>query len=333
MNYRSGFCLNIIAALVLMILNGCGGGSNSSSSPASSASNNSSAASLSASSLNFPSQTINGTSATQSLTFTNAGSNSISLSAVTVTGDFAQSNNCSATLVAGASCTVNVTFTPTEVGVRTGTVSFTDNAPQSPQVVSLAGTGETGGQLVAGPSSIAFGNVTIGQIGSQSVTITNTCGQSISVTSVSTSGAGVEVSSISTPFTLAPNQSSTFTVTFSPSSSGSASGAIYLANNSATGSLTIPTTGTGTTASTDSSHQVVLSWSASGPTVIGYDTYRGTVSGGPYTKLTSSPIAQTSYTDQSVTAGDTYYYVVTSVGTDQVESAFSSEVKATIPTP
>jgi len=225
-----------------------------------------------------------------------------------------------------------VTFTPTAVGVQTGTVSFTDDAPQGPQVVSLAGTGETGGQLVAGPSSIAFGNVTIGQIGSQLVTIKNTCGQSISVTSASTSGAGVGVSGISTPFTLAPDQSSTFTVTFSPSSSGSASGAISLENNSATGTLTIPTTGTGTAASTVSSHQVVLSWGASSSAVIGYNTYRGTVSGGPYTKLTSSPVAQTGYTDQGVTAGDTYYYVVTSVGANLVESAFSNEAEATVPT-
>jgi hypothetical protein len=228
---------------------------------------------------------------------------------------------------------VNVTFTPTAVGIRNGTVSFADNAPQSPQIASLVGMGEAGGQLVAGPSSISFGNVTIGQISSQVVTIKNTCGQNISVTSVSTSGAGVGVSGISTPLTLAPNQSSTFTVTFSPSSGGLVSGAIYLANNSATGSLTIPTTGTGTTASTASSHQVVLSWSPSSSAVIGYDTYRGMVSGGPYTKLTSSPIAQTSYTDQNVTAGDTYYYVVTSVGADLVESAFSDEARATVPTP
>jgi len=333
MTYRCGSCIFVFIALACMILNGCGGGAQSPGSSASSSSNSSSVASLSASSLNFPSQTINATSATQSLTFTNAGSTSISLNAVVVTGNFAQSNNCGATLAAGASCTVNVTFTPTAVGVRTGTVSFTDNAPQSPQVVSLAGTGETGGQLVAGPSSISFGNVTIGQTGSQSVTITNSCEQDISVTSVSTSGAGVGVSGISTPLTLAPNQSTTFTVTFDPSSSGSVSGAIYLTNSSATGNLTIPTTGTGTTTPTAPSPQVFLSWNASSSPVIGYDTYRGSVSGGPYTKLTSSPIAQTSYTDQDVTAGDTYYYVVTSVGTNLVESAFSNEAKATVPTP
>ena len=252
-----------------------------------------------------------------------------------VSGDFAQTNNCDTTLAAGASCTVNVTFTPTVTGVRTGTVSFSDNAPQSPQVVSLSGTGVTAAQLAAGllvdsPSSISFGNVTVGQIESQTVKITNAGEQSVSVTSVSTSGAGIGASGISTSFALAPNQSITFTVTLNPSSVGSVSGTISLTNNGATPDLAIPVSGTGVAAP---SHEVVLSWSASSSSVIGYNTYRGNVSGGPYAKLTSSPTSPTSYTDQDVTAGETYYYVVTAVGTDQVESAYSNQAQATIPTP
>jgi fibronectin type 3 domain-containing protein len=150
------------------------------------------------------------------------------------------------------------------------------------------------------------------------------------VTAISTSGAGIGVSGTSTSFTLASGQSNTFTVTFTPSSSGSVSGTVYLTNNSATPSLAIPVSGTGVA---PASHEVVFSWSASSSAVIGYDTYRGTTSGGPYTKLTSSPISQTSYTDQDVTGGDTYYYVVTSIGTDEVESAFSNVAKAVIPSP
>ena len=80
-------------------------------------------------------------------------------------------------------------------------------------------------------------------------------------------------------------------------------------------------------------HEVVLAWSASSSPVIGYNTYRGPVSGGPYAKLTPSPTSQTDYIDQDVTGGETYYYVVTSVGTDQMESTYSNEAKATVPTP
>jgi hypothetical protein len=225
---------------------------------------------------------------------------------------------------------VNVTFNPTVAGTRAGTLSFADNVPQSPQVVALSGTGVTAGQLVDSPTSISFGTVTIGQISSQSLTISNPGGQNVSVTSVSTGGAGFGLGGISTPLILAPNQSSTFSVTFEPSSIGSVSGTVYLTNDSITPSVAIPVTGTGAAAP---SHQVTLNWGASTSQVIGYNAYRGMVTGGPYTKLTSSPMSQTSYIDQNVQAGDTYFYVVTAVGPDMLESAFSREAKATVPTP
>lgn len=186
------------------------------------------------------------------------------------------------------------------------------------------------GNLVDSPTSVSFGTVMVGQASSQALTITNTGGENVIVTAVSTNGAGVGLSGISTPLTLAPNQSSTFNVTFNPTSSGSVSGAVYLTNNGSTASVTIPVTGTGATAPT---HQVVLGWSASSSQVIGYYPYRGTVTGGPYTKLLSSPTSQTSYIDLNVQAGDTYFYVVTSVGADMVESTFSNEAKASVPTP
>ena len=65
--------------------------------------------------------------------------------------------------------------------------------------------------------------------------------------------------------------------------------------------------------------------------MIGYNTYTSAVSGGPYTKLTGTPVAATSYTDGSVSAGQTYYFVVTSVDSSNLESAYSPEVSAVIP--
>jgi hypothetical protein len=83
-----------------------------------------------------------------------------------------------------------------------------------------------------------------------------------------------------------------------------------------------------------SSRSVALSWTASTtPDVIGYNLYRGATSGGPYpTKLNVSPITGTSFTDNTVEAGETYYYVATAVGSDGVtESAYSDETSATVP--
>ena len=81
-------------------------------------------------------------------------------------------------------------------------------------------------------------------------------------------------------------------------------------------------------------HTVSLSWSAStSPSVIGYNVYRSTTAGGPYTKLTATPLTVTTYVDYNVTAGQTYFYVTTGLDVSANESAPSNEVSATIPTP
>jgi fibronectin type 3 domain-containing protein len=65
--------------------------------------------------------------------------------------------------------------------------------------------------------------------------------------------------------------------------------------------------------------------------VIGYNTYSSTVSGGPFVKLNSTPMATSSYTDTTVQSGKTYYYVVTAVDSSNNESSYSNQASATIP--
>lgn len=83
------------------------------------------------------------------------------------------------------------------------------------------------------------------------------------------------------------------------------------------------------------SHSVTLGWVAStSPNIAGYNVYRGTASGGPYsTRANSSVVAGLTYTDATVLAGQTYYYVLTAVDTSGNESGYSTQVAATIPTP
>ena len=82
------------------------------------------------------------------------------------------------------------------------------------------------------------------------------------------------------------------------------------------------------------SHSVTLNWSAStSSNVNGYHVYRGATSGGSYTKITSSPVAATTYTDNNVLAGQTYYYVATAVDINNNESTYSNEAQATVPAP
>jgi hypothetical protein len=181
--------------------------------------------------------------------------------------------------------------------------------------------------LSASPSTITFGNVTVGN--SSSKTGTLTAGASaMTVSSASWNGQGYSVSGISFPVTLAAGQGVPFTVTFTPQAAGLASGSISFisdASNSPTGQTL---TGTGTQ---PTGHSVDLAWDPS-PSSVGYNIYRGTASGGPYPlKLNSSPQPGTNFVDTTVLSGQTYYYVATSLDVNSLESSYSNQLTMVIP--
>ena len=81
-------------------------------------------------------------------------------------------------------------------------------------------------------------------------------------------------------------------------------------------------------------HSTSLSWTAStSSNVAGYNVYRSTTPGGPYTKLNSARVAGTTYTDSTVQAGQTYYYVSTAVDNSNNESVNSNQAQAAVPSP
>jgi|GEM_PF-953297 len=98
------------------------------------------AAQLTPAALDFGNQTVGTTTAAKSITLADVGNSALSISAIDVTGDFAQTNGCDTAVAAGESCTIFITFTPTLSGDRTGTLSIVDNAPGSPHTVTLTGT-------------------------------------------------------------------------------------------------------------------------------------------------------------------------------------------------
>jgi len=97
--------------------------------------------SLNPTSLTFPDQPVGTSSTPQPLTLTNTGSATLNLDSIVASGDFSETNTCGSSVTVGGSCTISVTFTPTAVGLRTGSLVLTDNASDSPQTVSLSGTG------------------------------------------------------------------------------------------------------------------------------------------------------------------------------------------------
>jgi hypothetical protein len=110
-------------------------------------------ATLSATSLTFALQLVGTTSPAQSVTLTNYGTMLLNITSIMASGDFSQSNTCASSLAPLSSCTISVTFTPTQRGTRSGTLSITDNAPGSPQTVALSGTGTV---VKLNPSSLSF---------------------------------------------------------------------------------------------------------------------------------------------------------------------------------
>jgi hypothetical protein len=96
---------------------------------------------VSTSNLVFAGQRIGTTSAAQSVTISNVGAATLTLSSINTTGDFAQTNTCGGSLSPGMNCVINVTFTPTAVAARSGALTITHNAAGSPTNVNLSGTG------------------------------------------------------------------------------------------------------------------------------------------------------------------------------------------------
>ena len=184
--------------------------------------------------------------------------------------------------------------------------------------------------LSATPTSLSFGSVNTGATSTLAVTLMNSGNSNVTISNVSISGAGFNASGVSAGQILAPGHVGTLNVTFTPAAAGGVTGSLVVVSNASNSPATLALSGTGVQVV---SHSVDLSWVASTSVVVGYNVYRGVQSGGPYTKLNSTPIALTNDTDSTVQSGQTYFYLVTAVDSSNVESAYSNEVSAVIPVP
>ncbi len=91
---------------------------------------------------------------------------------------------------------------------------------------------------------------------------------------------------------------------------------------------------TGTASVPSVPHTVSLNWKASTSSNIkGYNVYRASLAGGAFSKLNSTPLSGTTYVDSTVSSGRTYYYVTTALNTSDVESAYSNQATAVVPSP
>jgi hypothetical protein len=184
------------------------------------------------------------------------------------------------------------------------------------------------GRLSASASSLNFGNVAIDKRIALPVTLVASGGSGVTISGVTISGPGFNVSGVSSGLGLAPGQAMVLDVSFAPAASGNVTGSISVFSDGPSPLAMISLSGSGVQ---PIAHSVSLTWILGGSNIIGYNIYRASVSGGPYAKLTASVDPTTSFTDTNVQAGQTYYYVATSVDSSDTESAYSNEASATIP--
>jgi hypothetical protein len=178
-------------------------------------------------------------------------------------------------------------------------------------------------------TTLNFSSVNIGSSSMLPVVFTNGGNSSITISNVTITGAGFTASGMQSGQIVTSGNSATLNVTFAPSTAGLLPGSVTVTSNATNSpATTITLSGTGVQAV---SHSVTLTWTASTSAVSGYNVYRSTVSGGPYTKLTATPVSSTTYVDSAVSASQTYFYVLTSVDGSGVESANSAEVSALVP--
>ena len=271
-----------------------------------------------------------GNSLTLMDSLTNTGGASVTIWQATVTGSgFSITGlNVPLTLNPGASVTFSAVFAPQSAASASGVITLSSDASNPTLTVSLSGTGAAQGQLTLTPTALDFGSATVGTSVSRASSL-SASGASVTVSSASLSSVEFSLGGVSFPLTIAAGQSVPFTLAFAPQTSGTASAAVSFTSN-ASNTPTETLSGNGIA---PPPHSVSLSWTDAGSGTVGYNVYRGNVSGGPYTKINSALDATAAYSDNSVLAGQSYYYVATAVDENGMESAYSNEAQGAIPSP
>jgi hypothetical protein len=206
------------------------------------------AVTLSPGGLDFSNQTLGVTAPAQSVTITNTGNIDLTISSIQIAGtnavEFADTTSCGSSLTAGASCTVSVKFTPTTLVNASAALSVADNAPGSPQIVTLTGTVSLT-TVSLSPSTVTFPSQYVGTTGlPQTVIVSNTGGYALTITNVTPSPADFGVTNNCTN-TVQPGANCTINAFFDPTASGTRTGVLTITDNATGSPQSVTLTGAG----------------------------------------------------------------------------------------
>ena len=227
------------------------------------------------------------------------------------------------TVAPGTSVTLTVTFAPQSVGLEGSSVFIAGPSVDIP----LTGTGitPTAGTLTVAPSTLNFGSVDVGSTTKQVFTMSAT-GGNVTISSAASSNSQFSIPGTSFPMTIGAGQSVNFDVVFSPTKGGTSSGNLTFVSGASSTPSSEALTGTGALPQ----YNVGLSWSPSTSSVAGYNVYRGSAAGN-YSRINTTPVPSSAYTDGTVVSGATYYYAATAVNSQGEESTYSAPVKVVVP--
>jgi len=207
---------------------------------------------------------------------------------------------------------------------------------------SIQTSPQEGSTLSLANGTLNFGNVAVGTTATLSIVATNSGPSSVTVSSVSISSQLFQLVAPSLPVTVAGGQSTTMTVTFSPTAVGTFNATASISSDATNATSTLSLTGTGVSGTgTSGTYSVNLSWTGStSPNISGYNIYRAVYSPAPvnacgsFAKINPALNAGTAYTDSNLTDGTAYCYAATAVNTSNEESGYSNIVSdVQIPAP
>ncbi len=203
--------------------------------------------SLSPTSVTFGTQLVLTTSYPQLVILTNTGSARLDISSIVASPNFTQKNDCGSHRKVGALCTIEIRFNPHAVGTITGTITITDNASNSPQIIPLTGVGTAVTLL---PSSLDFGNQPVGSTSQpQTVTLTNYANRALSISGGELTGnnpGAFTLQNTTCGRSLPAGGSCTVSIAFAPKTAGPKTATLEVRDNGGASPQTVLLTGSGT---------------------------------------------------------------------------------------
>ena len=284
-----------------------------------------------------------GNSKSLTVTATNTGAKAVTINSASVSTKYfaLTAPSLPVQLSAGQSTPLSITFTPNAAGTFSATVTISSDASNPVTNLSLSGMGTSvaSGQLGLNPTTQAFGSITVGATSSQTISLTNTGGSSVNISQVSISGPGFQLSGITAPLALGASQSTTFTVTFAPQTTGAATGSVTIASNASNPTLTLPLSATGISVGALGSNPTNLSFG--NVTVGGNRTLSETVTntGGSSVTISQAGISGSGFSLSGIaapltlTAGQSATFSVTFAPTAAGVASSNITITSTAPNP